>query len=134
MKVTIWDGREFEYKCADIRKMSKDELRDLLKDVIDEREGEPPMSDRGLMLDEVYLKIDNELHKSTLNNHFITSIIEGFDDFLEEKGVIIPNEERDPDCGSNIYGEDFDWMMEMIRDCCKNYGVIVEDNWKEQGK
>lgn len=48
-----------------------------------------------------------------VNNHFTTRIIDAFDDFLDEKGVKVPNEDRerdDPDNGSNIYGDDFDTL------------------------
>ena len=68
-----------------------------------------------------------------LNNEFIASIIDGFEDFLDEREVVIPNEDRDrddPDCGANIYGMDFAELMDMIRDTCDQYGIKVEDTWE----
>ena len=68
-----------------------------------------------------------------LNNMFLTDIIETFESFLDEKGIVIPNEDRDrdcPDCGSNIYGMDFGSLMYDIREVCANYGVEVADAWE----
>ena len=47
----------------DLKAMSDDQLRELLTDVINEREGfdEDDMSERALYLDDLYLDIDNEL-------------------------------------------------------------------------
>lgn len=78
-----------------------------------------------------YVKI-KEKGNPKLNNHLIENIIDGFDDFLEKKGVVIPNDERDeqdPDCGSNIWGDDFDELMEMVREVCRIYNVVIEDKW-----
>lgn len=68
-----------------------------------------------------------------LNNMFLTSIIETFEAFLDEKGIVVPNEDRDrdaPDGGSNIYGMDFGGLMCDIRDVCSDYGVEVKDTWE----
>lgn len=70
-----------------------------------------------------------------LNNEFIACIIDGFEDFLTDKGINIPNEDRDhddPEGGAIIYGMDFAELMEMIRDTCENFGVEVEDTWEEK--
>ena len=72
-----------------------------------------------------------------LDNNFLVTIIDNIEDWLDEKGVRIPNEERDKECGiaetpqdeAHIWGEDFDWIMEMIRDVCARYGIVVEDKW-----
>ena len=67
-----------------------------------------------------------------LNNHFFGAIIDGFDDWLEEKGIKIPNDERDEDGSehnSNIWGDDYDFLMSMIRDVCYTHGIEVEDAW-----
>ena len=68
-----------------------------------------------------------------LNNNFLVTIIDNLEDWLDEKGVHIPNENRDledPGNEANIYGEDFDWFMEMMRDVCLKYGIIVDDKWE----
>lgn len=70
-----------------------------------------------------------------LNNEFIACIIDGFEDFLTDKGINIPNEDRDyddPEGGAIIYGMDFAELMEMIRDTCENFGVEVEDTWEKK--
>lgn len=48
-------------------------------------------------------------------------IIEKFEDFLEEKGIVIPNKEKEEDdMASNIYGSDYykleDGIMELLGD------------------
>ena len=54
--------------------------------------------------------IINEMNKPEL----IGNIIDIFEDFLDDKGIIIPNQERDEDpeldaeSSANIYGEDYD--------------------------
>lgn len=65
MKITIWDGREFDFDGLEskeaLKTMDTDALRDLRKDVVDERDGYNDMDDYGLVLDEVESMIDNEL-------------------------------------------------------------------------
>ena len=53
----------------------------------------------------------------------IGSLIDSFEDFLEEKGItpeMIPNSERDADIDceetSIIYGEGYDWLADSIAD------------------
>ncbi len=53
----------------------------------------------------------------------IGSLIDSFEDFLEEKGItpeMIPTSERDADIDceetSIIYGEDYDWLADSIAD------------------
>jgi len=70
--------------------------------------------------------------KKRLTNNFICSIVDDLDDWLIEKGIRVPNVERDeenPDNETNFYGEDFDWFMEMIREHCMENGIVVEDRW-----
>ena len=72
--------------------------------------------------------------KKKLTNDFLATIIDNIEDWLDEKGVRIPNEERDaedPDNVANIYGDDFDWMMNMMRDVCERNGIIVDDEWED---
>ena len=69
-----------------------------------------------------------------LTNNFLVTIVDNMEDWLDEKGVRIPNEERDaedPDNSANFYGDDFDWFMEMMRDVCYEYGIVVEDKWDD---
>lgn len=46
---------------------------------------------------------------------FLGQIIDIFEDFLEDKGINIPNEDRDQDeDGAIIYGEDYDVLRSQI--------------------
>ena len=141
MQITIWDGRIFNFdeieKEEDLRKMSDDELRDWHKNIIDAREGYGDMDDWGLVLDEVEMLIDSEIqdrvHNPHLKNDFLAVIIDNIEDWIDKKGIRIPNEERDKediDNTANIYGEDFDWMMDMLRHVCCEHGIIVGDEWE----
>lgn len=67
-----------------------------------------------------------------VNNTFTTRVIDVFDDFLDGKGIKIPNEDRDrddPDNESNIYGDDFDYLSKMLEDEFVECGFIVDDTW-----
>ena len=146
MKVSIWDGREFDFdeieNMEDLKKMPEDDLLDLRKSVVDTREEYGDMEDWGLVLDEVCLMIDSELcdrkEHPPLDNEFLATIIDNLEDWLDEKGVRIPNEERDLEYGiaetpqeeAHIYGSDFDNLMEMLRDICAKNGIIVIDEWR----
>lgn len=51
--------------------------------------------------------------------------VDMFEDFLEEKGIDIPNPERDEDpCGSLIYGTDFANLSDRIEHLLIRYGVL----------
>lgn len=56
---TDYDPNKFEK--YDVKSMSDDELDELLTDIIDDREGEDEMSERGLWLDDLYSEVDNEI-------------------------------------------------------------------------
>lgn len=69
-----------------------------------------------------------------LKNNFLCEIVDNMEDWLDDKGVHIPNEERDkedPNNAANFYGDDFDWFMDMMREVCAKYGIIVEDKWED---
>ena len=93
------------------------------------------------LLDDIEIKhVDPEWNpKANLNNNFLASIIDNLEDWLDEKGVRIPNEERDMECGAaeepqdeaHIWGKDFDHIMEMLRDACESNGIIVDDKWED---
>lgn len=74
----------------------------------------------------------NSAEYPNLTNDFLVTIIDNIEDWLDEKGVHIPNDKRDeedPSNLANIYGDDFDWMMCMIREVCEYHGIIVDDKW-----
>lgn len=55
-------------------------------------------------------------------------IIEVFEDFLDEKGIRIPNEDRpdDPDA-ANIYGMDYGWLSNEIEELLINEGLLEQE-------
>lgn len=58
---------------------------------------------------------------------FIGQIIDIFEDFLDEKGIVIVNPERDEDdeeMAANIYGSDYDRLSDEITDTLKRWNVI----------
>ena len=55
----------------------------------------------------------------------ICSFIEAFEDFLDEKGIVIPNDEKDDDpYASNIYGTDYGNLSDRIETLLVNLGVF----------
>lgn len=66
-----------------------------------------------------------------LYNDFLVQIIEVFEDFLKEKGIDIPNEDKLGDEGEAIiYGMDFGGLMEDIREVCQANGIEIPDVWE----
>lgn len=70
--------------------------------------------------------IINEMNKPEL----IGNIIDIFEDFLDGKGVIIPNLERDEDpeldaeSSANLYGEDYDSLSASLENLLRSWDVI----------
>lgn len=88
-------------------------------------------STRGSM-ESILLELRDELPKRTLSNterlETIAQFIDIFDDFLDYKGVDIPNDERDDDpCASNIYGTDYGWLSDRIEPLLIRLGVISRE-------
>ena len=56
----------------------------------------------------------------------ICEFIEAFEDFLDEKGIVIPNDEKDqdPESASNIYGTDYGNLSDKIESLLIRYGVL----------
>ena len=58
----------------------------------------------------------------------IAQFIDIFDDFLDYKGVDIPNDERDQDpCASNIYGTDYGYLSERIEELLIRLGMMEKE-------
>lgn len=60
---------------------------------------------------------------------FLGNLIDVVEDFLEEKGIDIPNEERDENDEDNqaiIYGGDYDDLSDAFQD--------VLENWSDKGE
>lgn len=58
---------------------------------------------------------------------FCCDIIETFEDFLEARGIVIENEEKeqDPEGACNIYGTDYGELESGIEDILYHYGLVV---------
>ena len=56
----------------------------------------------------------------------ICEFIECFEDFLDEKGIVIPNDEKeqDPESASNIYGTDYGNLSDRIESLLIRYGIL----------
>ena len=65
-------------------------------------------------------------------SELIRQFIDLFEDFLDEKGVVIPNEERDEDeeldaeNSANIYGSDYDTLSDGIEEILTRWEIIEE--------
>lgn len=60
---------------------------------------------------------------------FLGNLIDVVEDFLEKKGIGIPNEERDEndeDDQAIIYGSDYDDLSDAFQD--------VLENWRDKGE
>lgn len=59
---------------------------------------------------------------------FIGEIIDIFEDFLDDKQIILPNKERDAAdvddcCNANIYGSDYDTLADKLEALLKNWRI-----------
>jgi len=58
-------------------------------------------------------------------------IIEVFEDFLEEKGIDVPNDEKaeadDPESAAIIYGTDYGWLQTELEKLLVNWNIIEEE-------
>ncbi|MBQ7416583.1 MAG: hypothetical protein IJV18_00585 [Acidaminococcaceae bacterium] len=69
--------------------------------------------------------------KISLNDlpEFIGQIIDIFEDFLDEKGIVIENPERDedpnidPEESANIYGSDYGALEDEIKELLVNWKI-----------
>lgn len=62
-------------------------------------------------------------------SEFIGQIIDVFEDFLEEKNIYIPNNEQDDeDTAACIYGSDYFFLKEKIKETLINWNVIHLDD------
>lgn len=72
--------------------------------------------------------------KSVDMPEFIGQIIDTFEDFLEEKGVKIPNEEKqeaisqgeDPESIAILYGSDYGNLEDQIREILENWNLMSD--------
>lgn len=60
---------------------------------------------------------------------FAGQIIDIFEDFLEEKGVLIDNPERDEDADNTaiLYGSDYGYLQDKIYETLRNWKLAAEE-------
>ena len=69
---------------------------------------------------------------------FIGQVIDVFEDFLDKKGIIISNDERDidsdlePEGSTNIYGNDYDSIREKLEKLFINWSVLEDERLRAQ--
>lgn len=65
---------------------------------------------------------------------FVGQIIDTFEDFLEERSIVLQNQERNEDeSAAIIYGSDYGQLQDAINDILKNWEVVEpEDDKKER--
>lgn len=85
-------------------------------------------STRGSLKD-IIEEVRDELPPKQMSNtkrlETLACIIELFEDFLEEKGIDIPNPERDEDpCGSLIYGTDYGNLSDDLEHLLIRLGMM----------
>ena len=66
---------------------------------------------------------------------FCCAIIESFEDFLEERGIVIENDEKleDPEGACNIYGTDYGELEDYITGILYSYGLVKEVEYDARG-
>lgn len=60
---------------------------------------------------------------------FLGQLIDVFEDFLDEKGIMIPNPEKneDPDNPANLYGTDYENIQSALEETLVNWGILESD-------
>lgn len=62
---------------------------------------------------------------------FIGQIIDIFEDFLADRNIILPNEERneeeDPEARTIIYGSDYDYLYEKITNTMQRWNILAKE-------
>lgn len=65
-------------------------------------------------------------------HEYIGRIIDLFEDFLEEKGVEIENDERDEDdYAVIIHGTDYGYLQDGLEQIMRNWGQVKEESIDE---
>lgn len=73
-----------------------------------------------------------ELIKTKDLPEYTGQIIDLFEDFLEEKGVEIENDERDEDdYAAIIYGTDYGYLQDGLEQIMRNWGQVKEETIDE---
>ena len=77
---------------------------------------------------EVLKTADGEYSDTSELMRICMDIIETFEYFLDERGIVIENSEKqqDPDGACNIYGSDYGELETAIGDILYSYGLVEE--------
>lgn len=59
-------------------------------------------------------------------NELVGQIIDGFEDFLDKRCIVLANDEKadDPECAANIYGTDYGELQTYIEDTLRRWWLI----------
>lgn len=124
-------GREYEDMSPDevLETFTKEELSEMIYSVMQDLEAEERLYYQSFLEDNLSKKpMQANISLEENKTEFIGQIIDIFEDFLDEKKIKIPNEERedeeDDDSFANIYGEDYFALEEKIKETLINWGVI----------
>lgn len=87
---------------------------------------------RGTLLDIIEEVRDEVPARKVMDNserlETICEFIEAFEDFLDEKGIVIPNDEKDQDPdASNIYGTDYGNLESRLEDLLIRLGMMEKE-------
>lgn len=91
------------------------------------KKANPDMSERCIILEEDSPLRDDHAPAADRSERLetIASFIETFEDFLDEKGIDIPNDEKEQsDDPSIIYGTDYGNLSDRIEELLVRYGVL----------
>ena len=81
-------------------------------------------------LEDILEEVRDELPPKPMSNterlETLGCIIELFEDFLDEKGIVIPNDEKDqiPESASNIYGTDYGNLSDRLEHLLGRLGMM----------
>lgn len=78
------------------------------------------------ILEEVRDELPPKYMSNTERLETLGCIIELFEDFLDEKGIVIPNDEKEqePDSASNIYGTDYGNLSDRLEHLLIRLGMM----------
>ena len=76
-----------------------------------------------------YLAVEAPKHDPEFNRvDIVATFVETFEDFLDDKGIDVPNPEKAEDeCASTIYGTDYGILSDKIETILTDIGVLEEE-------
>ena len=63
------------------------------------------------------------------NLSFPAAILNAVEEYLEEKGVSVPNADRDKNGGTALFYDDYLALLDKVSDVSKAFGIRVQDEW-----